>query len=61
MMRKVKKVNKIVNIFYVVFGTLPLLVTIYIYPLISNRIPIHYWINGTIDRWGSKMNYLLFQ
>lgn len=54
MMRKVKKVNKIVNIFYVVFGTLPLLVTIYIYPLISNRIPIHYWINGTIDRWGSK-------
>src|SRR5690606_23716908 len=40
--------------FYNIFGTLPLLITLYIYPLIPSKIPIHYWMNGTIDRWGSK-------
>lgn len=53
-MRKVKKINKIVKAFYSIFGTLPLLVTLCIYPLIPNEIPIHYWMNGSIDRWGSK-------
>lgn len=53
-MRKVKKINKIVKAFYSICGTLPLLVTLYIYPSIPDKIPIHYWMNGTIDRWGSK-------
>lgn len=53
-MRKVKKINMIVKAFYNIFGTLPLLITLYIYPLIPSKIPIHYWMNGTIDRWGSK-------
>lgn len=53
-MRKIKKTNKIVKAFYNIFGTLPLLATLYIYPLIPDEIPIHYWMNGTIDRWGSK-------
>lgn len=59
MMRKLKKTNNMVNAFYSIFGTLPLLVTLYIYPLVPNKIPIHYWVNGTIDRWGSK-NELFF-
>lgn len=58
-MRKVKKINKIVKIFYNAFGTFPLLVTLSIYPLIPQKIPIHYWINGTIDRWGSKNELFL--
>ncbi len=58
-MRKVKKVNKIVKVFYVIFGSFPLLVTLYMYPLIPNNIPIHYWMNGTIDRWGSKNELLI--
>lgn len=49
-MKKVKKAKA----FYSIFGSLPLLVTLYIYPLIPDNIPIHYWINGSIDRWGSK-------
>ena len=53
-MRKVKKINRIVKAFYNIFGALPLLITLYIYPLMPNKIPIHYWMNGTIDRWGSK-------
>lgn len=53
-MRRLKKINKLVKAFYGIFGTLPLLVTLYIYPLIPKEIPIHYWMNGTIDRWGSK-------
>lgn len=53
-MRKSKKINKVVKIFYSVFGTLPLLITLYIYPAIPSQIPIHYWLNGNIDRWGSK-------
>lgn len=53
-MNKQKKINMMVKAFYNIFGTLPLLITIYVYPLISNEIPIHYWINGTIDRWGNK-------
>lgn len=53
-MKKIKKINTKVKAFYSIFGTLPLLVTLYIYPLIPKEIPIHYWMNGTIDRWGSK-------
>lgn len=57
-MRKIKKTNSIVKAFYTIFGTLPLLVTLYMYPSIPDKIPIHYWLNGTIDKWGNK--YELF-
>lgn len=53
-MRSAKKADKIVKTFYSVFGTLPLLITLYMYPSIPNKIPTHYWMNGIIDRWGSK-------
>ena len=58
-MRKVKINMKLVKAYYIIFGTLPLLVTLYLYPLIPNKIPIHYWINGTIDRWGNKNELFL--
>ena len=58
-MRKVKINMKLVKAYYIIFGTLPLLVTLYLYPLIPNEIPIHYWINGTIDRWGNKNELFL--
>lgn len=57
-MSKIKNTNSIIKAFYAIFGTLPLLVTLYMYPLIPDKIPIHYWLNGTIDKWGSK--YELF-
>ena len=58
-MRKVKINMKLVKAYCIIFGTLPLLVTLYLYPLIPNEIPTHYWINGTIDRWGNKNELFL--
>ena len=53
-MRRLKNANNLVKVFYSIFGTLPLLVTLYMYPLIPEKIPVHYWLDGTIDKWGSK-------
>ena len=53
-MSKIKNTNIMIKAFYAIFGILPLLVTFYMYPLIPDKIPIHYWLNGTIDKWGSK-------
>ena len=57
-MRKLESNNFLDKTFYTVFGILPLLITLYIYPMISKKIPVHYWFDGTIDKWGSK-NVLL--
>ena len=54
-MRRLKTNKKyITKAFYIVFGVLPLLVTLYMYPMIPDNIPVHYFIDGTIDKWGSK-------
>ena len=56
-MRRLKKNNNLVKVFYSVFGSLPLLVTLYLYPLIPENIPVHYWFDGSIDKWGNKNFY----
>ena len=53
-MRRFKKNNNLAKVFYSVFGSLPLLVTLYLYPLIPENIPVHYWFDGSIDKWGNK-------
>lgn len=58
-MKKNKKTNKIVNAFYAIFGTLPLLITLYLYPVIPNKVPIHYRFDGVIDVWGNKNELLI--
>ncbi|WP_455538554.1 SdpI family protein [Terrisporobacter sp.] len=58
-MRKIKKTNNIVKVFYTIFGVLPLLVTLYMYPLIPDKIPVHYWLDGSIDKWGDKHELLI--
>ena len=39
-MRRFKKNNNLAKVFYSVFGSLPLLVTLYLYPLIPENIPV---------------------
>ena len=58
-MKKIEKTNRVVNAFYAIFGTLPLLITLYLYPIIPNKIPIHYRFNGVIDVWGNKNELLI--
>ena len=58
-MKKLKKANNMNKAFYIIFGTLPLLITLYMYPSIPDKIPTHYWIDGTIDKWGSKNELLI--
>ncbi len=53
-MKGLQNTNKAINLFYAVFGTLPLLITFFLYPIIPDRIPIHYYIDGIINGWGSK-------
>ena len=53
-MMKLKKNNKLIKYICGVMGILPILVTLYLYPLIPDKIPIHYWLDGSIDKWGSK-------
>ncbi|MEG0855929.1 MAG: DUF1648 domain-containing protein [Terrisporobacter sp.] len=56
-----KNLNKsnLVKATYAFFATLPLLITLYLYPLIPDKIPTHYWLDGTINRWGSKSELLI--
>lgn len=58
-MKKLKKANNMNKAFYIIFGTLPLLITLYMYPSIPDKIPTHYSIDGTIDKWGSKNELLI--
>ena len=58
-MRRFKKNNNLAKVFYSVFGSLPLLVTLYLYPLIPENIPVHYWFDGSIDKWGNKNELFL--
>lgn len=51
--------SKIVNIISALLAILPLLITLYLFPLIPNKIPIQYWIDGTINRWGNKYELLI--
>lgn len=53
-MKGLQNTNKTINLFYAVFGTLPLLTTFFLYPIIPDRIPVHYYIDGIINGWGSK-------
>lgn len=53
------KIETFIKVFYGIFTTLPLILTIYFYPSIPNNIPIHYWIDGTIDKWGNKSELLI--
>ena len=53
-MKILKKDINITKVFYSVFGSLPLLLTLYLYPLIPDNIPVHYWFDGSIDKWGNK-------
>lgn len=39
---------------------LPLLITIAVLPFMEDKIPMHYDINGNIDRWGSKSEQFIF-
>ena len=39
---------------------LPLLITIVVLPFMEDKIPMHYDINGNIDRWGSKSEQFIF-
>lgn len=39
---------------------LPLIITTVVFPLMTDKIPMHYDINGNIDRWGSKSETFLF-
>ncbi|WP_443081633.1 DUF1648 domain-containing protein [Terrisporobacter sp.] len=49
------KISKNTNkVFYAIFSTLPLLATLFLYPIIPDRIPVHYYPDGVIDGWGSK-------
>lgn len=54
MMKNFFKNSKIIKAFYGIFGTLPLLLTLYLYPFIPDKIPTHYWLDGSIDKWGNK-------
>lgn len=39
---------------------LPLLITIAVYPFMEDKVPMHYDIDGNIDRWGSKSELFIF-
>ena len=39
---------------------LPLVVTVFLLPFTSSKVPLHYDALGNINRWGSKYELLLF-
>ena len=49
-----KKLSKL----YWFLAILPLVITVIIFPYMSNQIPMHYGLDGNINRYGSK--YELF-
>lgn len=51
------KKNKLFYITLVV-SLIPLLINMIAYPHMPNRIPVHWGINGEVDRYGSKMEQI---
>lgn len=43
-----------------IIAIIPLIVTAIVLPFIPDRIPMHYNLNGEIDRWGAKTEQLIF-
>jgi uncharacterized membrane protein len=44
-----------------VIWLIPIVYLIYIYPTLPASVPMHYGINGKVDRYGSKTEFLIFQ
>lgn len=43
-----------------IIAMLPMVLTITVFRLIPNTIPMHYDLAGNIDRWGNKTESLFF-
>ena len=47
-------------ILYALLSFLPLGITLAILPGLPEQIPAHYGLDGTVDRWGSRYETLIF-
>lgn len=49
------------NLFKISFviAVMTLLVNVFAYPFLPNKIPVHWGVNGDVDRYGSRMEQML--